>query len=354
MKSYQKQFEKARHPFHQFEGADTLKAGWHKQNPQHSRLLKERLAQTLQDWNTVLLLAGQLAQIACRRTRLAFDGHIPESEFNQIWPAGEWRKMELLLDILGKENGTLTHKQMEDCRQAALQLSIKARSSWTFRETIIQILRTNFELEKELFTLKAEISALEKKQDGDLTEAEALVLPGTILQNDVKVNWSYLREAFGIILDEPVGNYFCSVNRLLETPVRFSNQKTQIGELIGHTPASFAASYKLDEYSLHCAEQELHRRGLCFALDREKLFARFYYCYFANIPLASLPVSTRVFNALAGKKINTIGDLLVQDEESLLRIPFMGKTSLVELEQLIKAMGFNFNMQEEDFHQLYC
>lgn len=353
MKSYQKQFEKARQPFHQFEGSDTLKAGWHKQNPAQSRLLKERLAQTLQEWNTVLLLAGQLARIACKRTRLAFDGHIPETEFNQIWPDGEWRKMELLLDTLGKENATLTHEQLEDCRQAALQLSINARSSWTFRGTIVQILQTNFELEKELFTLKAEISALEKKQDGDLTEAEALILPGAILQNDVKVNWSFLREQFGIILDEPVGNYFYSITRLLETPVRLNNQEVLFGELIAHTRESFAACYKLDEHSLLCAEQELYRRGLCFALDREKLFARFYYCYFANTPLASLPISTRVFNALAGQKITIIGDLLVQDEESLLKIPFMGRTSLVELEGLIKAMGFKLNMQEEDYYGLY-
>lgn len=354
MKKQQNQFERKQHPFHQFEGTETLQVQWDGTDPERAQRTKERLPQTLQEWNTVLLLAGQFAQLACKRTGLAFDGHSPETELRQIWPAGEWRKMELLLDALGKENITLTGQEMEDCRQAALQLSIKARRSWTFRDSIVQILRTNFELEKEVFTLKAQVTALEKMQDASLTDPETLVLPGKILQNDVNVNWSCLREQFGIILDEPPGNYLYAVNRLLETPARIINQEMLYGELIGHSRETLAARYELDEYSLLYIEQELYRRGLCFGLDPEKLLARFYYCYFANTPLASLPVSTRVFNALAGQKITTIGDLLLRDEESLLRIPFMGKTSLVELDMLLKAMGFKFNMQEQNFRRLYC
>lgn len=262
--------------------------------------------------------------------------------------------MVLLLDTLSRDNSTLTEKEKEECRQASLQLSIKARHSWTFRDSIVQILRTNFELEKAVFTLKAQLNAFEKGNNAGLTVPQAIVLPGKILQNDLNVNWSCLREQFGIILDEPVGNYFYAINRLLETLAPINNQEVPYNELISHSRESLAAHYELDEYSLLCIEQELYRRGLCFELGREKLFARFYYCYFANTPLASLPVSTRVFNALAGQQIATIGDLLLRDEESLLRIPFMGKTSLLELEMLLHAMGLKFNMLEQDFRRLYC
>lgn len=354
MKKQQNQFERKQHPFHQFEGTETLYAQWDGKDPERAQRTKERLPQTLQEWNTVLLLAGQFAQVACKRTGLIFDSQSPETELMQIWPAGEWRKMELLLDALGNENSTLTDKEMEDCRQAALQLSIKARLSWTFRDSIVQILRTNFELEKVVFTLKAQVKALEKIQDARLTDPEALVLPGKILQNDVNVNWSCLRVQFGIILDEPLGNYFYAVDRLLQTPAPVNHQEVLYGELICHSRETLAARYELDEYSLLCIEQELHRRGLCFGLNPEKLFARFYYCYFANTPMTSLPVSTRVFNALAGQKITTIGDMLLRDEESLLRVPFMGKTSLLELEMLLNAMGFKFNMKEQDYLRLYC
>ncbi len=354
MKTRQNQFERKKHPFHQFEGTETLQAQWDGFGPERARRTKERLPQTLQEWNSVLLLAGLFAQVACKRTGLAFDGQSPEAELRQIWPGEERRKMELLLDALVKENSTLSGQEKEDCRQAALQLSIKARSSWTFRDSIVQVLRTNFELEREIFTLKEQVRAFERMQNASLTDPAALVLPGKILQNDLNVNWSFLREQLGIVLDKPVGHYFYAINRLLLTPVQANNHEVLYGELIGHSRESLATAYKLDEYTQFCIEQELHRRGLCFGLDREKLLPRFYFCYFANTTLASLPVNTRIFNALAGQKITTIGDLLLRDEESLLMIPFMGKTSLVELDTLIKAMGFSLNMQEQDFHQLYC
>lgn len=133
------------------------------------------------------------AKVACKRTGLAFDGQSPETELRQIWPSGEWRRMELLLDTLGKENSTLTDKDMEDCRQAALQLSIKTRRSWAFRDSIVQILRSIFELEKEVFTLKTRIRVMEKKQHPGLTDPETLVLPaGTIWGNTVRTSQKLL------------------------------------------------------------------------------------------------------------------------------------------------------------------
>jgi hypothetical protein len=353
MKQDQNQFEKNRHPFHQFDGADLLKVHWDRTDLEREQRTRQRLSQTLQKWNSFLLLAEQFAQVASKRTGLEYVSDRTETELSQHWPAGEWRKMELLLDALGNENSSLTAQEKCDCQQAARQLNTTLQHCWTFRESIVLILRDNFELEREVFTLKQQVSAFEKEKISGQSVLTNFILPGRVLQNDLNVDWSWLREHYGMVLDEPVGHYLYAIKRILEKPVVTNSGEMLLGDLISHTRKTLLTTHELDESSLLNIEQELHRSGLCFGLDLNQLFARFYYCYFANIPLSALPLSTRIFNALAAKQITVIGDLFLMDEESLLRISYMGKTSLIELGALIKAMGFKFSMQEQDFRRLY-
>lgn len=49
MKKQQNQFERKQHPFHQFEGAETLNAQLDATDPERAKRSKERLPQTLQE-----------------------------------------------------------------------------------------------------------------------------------------------------------------------------------------------------------------------------------------------------------------------------------------------------------------
>lgn len=248
----------------------------------------------------------------------------------------------------------LTEVEMHDCVPAAKQLFSIANRCWGLNRSIVHILESNFELERKVFTLEQQVVALQEQHTLNDASLQELILPGKVLQNDTRVNWCNLREKHGIILDQPIGHYHFGILQLLENPIAGPDKEVYlVKDLLGTTREGFKTAANLRETDMMQTNKQLHRYGLCFDLPLNRLLARFYYSYFACMPLTWLPISTRASDALRSKKIETIGDLLNQTDHYCLQIPFMGETSIIELRALLAAMGFQFNMQEADFRKLY-
>lgn len=59
-----------------------------------------------------------------------------------------------------------------------------------------------------------------------------------------------------------------------------------------------------------------------------------------DIPISELKLSTRVSNALTGKNINTLKDLLNTPREKLEELKNLGKKSIEEIEEVLKKRGY--------------
>jgi len=59
-----------------------------------------------------------------------------------------------------------------------------------------------------------------------------------------------------------------------------------------------------------------------------------------DIPISELKLSTRVSNALSGKNINTLKDLLNTPKEKIEELKNLGKKSLMEIEDVLKKRGY--------------
>src|ERR1700687_6171531 len=52
-----------------------------------------------------------------------------------------------------------------------------------------------------------------------MTHQEQIILPGQILQNEIRIHWEALRKQYQIVLDRPVGYYHQYINDQLKLPV---------------------------------------------------------------------------------------------------------------------------------------
>jgi DNA-directed RNA polymerase subunit alpha len=63
------------------------------------------------------------------------------------------------------------------------------------------------------------------------------------------------------------------------------------------------------------------------------------------LPISVLDPSVRAENCLEATNIQTIGDLVIQSEDEMLKIKNFGKTSLTEIKRKLADMGLSFNMK---------
>lgn len=65
-------------------------------------------------------------------------------------------------------------------------------------------------------------------------------------------------------------------------------------------------------------------------------------------PLSSVELSVRASNCLEVAKIRTIGDLVRMSADELLRLRSFGRTSLAEVETLLRTHGLCLGMSDAD------
>ncbi|MEN9781925.1 MAG: hypothetical protein RL208_75 [Pseudomonadota bacterium] len=68
--------------------------------------------------------------------------------------------------------------------------------------------------------------------------------------------------------------------------------------------------------------------------------------------IEDIEFSARAHNCLKHEGIEYIGDLVVRKKEDMLRAPNLGRKSLVEIENILKQMGYSFDMDITDWHNL--
>ncbi|MCC6359228.1 MAG: hypothetical protein IT450_10820 [Phycisphaerales bacterium] len=68
-------------------------------------------------------------------------------------------------------------------------------------------------------------------------------------------------------------------------------------------------------------------------------------------PLATLKLSVRASNCLEMANIRTIGDLARNSADELLRLRSFGRTSLAEVEALLRSHGLCLGMSEADLRR---
>ncbi len=68
-------------------------------------------------------------------------------------------------------------------------------------------------------------------------------------------------------------------------------------------------------------------------------------------PLATVRLSVRASNCLEVAKIRTIGDLARNSADELLRLRSFGRTSLAEVETLLRSHGLCLGMSEADLRR---
>ena len=66
-----------------------------------------------------------------------------------------------------------------------------------------------------------------------------------------------------------------------------------------------------------------------------------------DMTIEELDLSVRSYNCLKRAGINTVQDLVQKTEEEMMKVRNLGKKSLVEVEQKLKALGLSLQKSEE-------
>lgn len=69
--------------------------------------------------------------------------------------------------------------------------------------------------------------------------------------------------------------------------------------------------------------------------------------HLTDMPIEELDLSVRSYNCLKRAGINTVGELSQKTEEDMMKVRNLGKKSLEEVQQKLKALGLSLKMNEE-------
>lgn len=180
-----------------------------------------------------------------------------------------------------------------------------------------------------------------------------LLLPGKIFQNDTRVNWESLRKKYNVVIDQPVYIYQQQIESLLETSMFPDTRETiTFGEALS-IPEEQIVIGKSGKLSLAVIDLELNKKGLCRGITPAFLMNRFYWSHFCQVPLYEVAMSTKTHNCLRQFGLRTIGNVIIQPQQTLATIRLFGIKGMQEIVCILNAFGFKLGMTNDDIGKLY-